>query len=52
MNYYANMIRNLKSPEVMDRLTHLYGSRNGMLVEQTTRYAGILKRQGDINCFS
>ena len=48
MNYYANMIRNLKSPEVMDRLTRLYGSRDGMLVEQTTRYAGILKRHEEL----
>ena len=48
MNYYANMIHNLKSPEVMDRLTHLYGSRDGMLVEQTTRYAGILKRHEEL----
>ena len=48
MNFYANMIRNLKSPEIMDRLTHLYGNRNGMLVEQTTRYAGILKRHEEL----
>ena len=48
MNYYANMIRNLKSPDVMDRLNHLYGSRDGMLVEQTTRYAGILKRHEEL----
>ena len=48
MNYYANMIRNLKSPEIMDRLTHLYGNRDGMLVEQTTRYAGILKRHEEL----
>ena len=48
MNHYANMIRNLKSPDVMDRLTHLYGNRNGMLVAQTTRYAGILKRHEEL----
>ena len=35
MNQYATMIRNLKSPEVMERLMHLYGRRDGMLVEQT-----------------
>ena len=38
MNQYANMIRNLKSPEGMQRLMHLYGDRDGMLVEQTARY--------------
>ena len=48
MNHYANMIHNLKSPEIMDRLTHLYGSRDGMLVEQITRYAGMLKRHEEL----
>lgn len=44
MNQYAKMIRNLKTPPVMEQLTHLYGSRDGMLVEQTARYTSILKR--------
>ena len=48
MNHYANMIHNLKSPEIMDRLTHLYGNRDGMLVKQTTRYAGMLKRHEEL----
>ena len=43
MNQYATMIRNLKSPEGMERLMHLYGRRDGMLVEQTGRYIGLLK---------
>lgn len=44
MNQYAKMIRNLKTPTVMEQLTHLYGSRDGMLVEQTARYISLLKR--------
>ncbi len=48
MNQYANMIRGLKSPEVMERLMHLYGNRDGMLVEQTARYTGILKRHEEL----
>ena len=44
MNMYANMIRNLKTPQVMERLMHLYGNRDGMLVEQTGRYVALLKR--------
>ena len=48
MNNYANMIRNLKTPEAMDRLNHLYGSRDGMLVEQTGRYAAMIKRHEDL----
>jgi len=44
MNQYANMIRNLKTAPVMEKLTHLYGSRDGMLVEQTARYTSVLKR--------
>ena len=48
MNQYANMIRNLKSPEGMQRLMYLYGDRDGMLVEQTARYTGILKRHEEL----
>ena len=48
MNQYANMIRSLKSPEGMQRLMHLYGNRDGMLVEQTGRYTGILKRHEEL----
>ena len=48
MNQYANMIRNLKTPEGMQRLMHLYGDRDGMLVEQTARYTGILKRHEEL----
>ena len=48
MNQYACMIRSLKSPEVIERLMHLYGNREGMLVEQTARYNGILKRHEEL----
>lgn len=48
MNQYANMIRSLQTPEVMERLMHLYGNRDGMLVEQTGRYIGILKRHEEL----
>lgn len=48
MNQYAQMIRLLKTPEVMKRLTHLYGQRDGVLVQQTARYTHMLKRHEEI----
>ncbi len=48
MNKYANMIRNLKTPEVIERLMHLYGNRDGMLVEQTARYVGLIKKHEEL----
>ena len=48
MNQYASMIRNLKSPETIERLMYLYGNREGMLVEQTARYTGMLKRHEEL----
>ncbi|MEG0047522.1 MAG: galactokinase family protein [Clostridia bacterium] len=48
MNQYAQMIRQLKTPDVMKQLTHLYGQRDGMLVEQTTRYTRLLKRHEEL----
>ena len=48
MNQYASKIRSLKSPEVIERLMHLYGNREGMLVEQTARYTGLLKRHAEL----
>lgn len=44
MNRYASMIRNLKTPQTIARLMQLYGSRDGVLVEQTTRYTALIKR--------
>ncbi len=48
MRQYANMIRALKTPWVMSRLTHLYGRRDGMLVAQTARYTRLLKRHEEL----
>ncbi len=48
MNQYAKMQRQLQSPDVMQRLLTLYGSREGMLVSQRTRYTGLLKRHEDL----
>lgn len=48
MNRYACMIRNLKTAPAMDQLIHLYGNREGMLVQQTARYTGILKRHEEL----
>ncbi len=44
MSQYAQMIRQLKTPEVMKQLNYIYGQRDGMLVAQTTRYTRLLKR--------
>ncbi len=46
-NQYAHMIRQLKTPDVMKRLTHLYGQRGGMMVTQTMRYTHMLKKHED-----
>ncbi len=48
MSQYANMIRALKTPWVMQRLTHLYGRRDGMLVAQTGRYIRLLKKHEEL----
>lgn len=48
MNQYASMIRSLKTPPVMERLIHLYGGRDGMMVAQSARYIGVLKRHEEL----
>ena len=48
MNHYAKMIYQLKSPETMRELTHLYGQRDGILVKQTTRYTQLIKRHEEL----
>lgn len=48
MSQYADMIRSLKTPPVMERLMHLYGSRDGMLVSQTTRYIRMIKKHEEL----
>ncbi|NLI21890.1 MAG: galactokinase [Clostridiales bacterium] len=42
------MIRLLKTPAVMKRMTHLYGQRDGVLVQQTARYTHMLKRHEEL----
>ncbi len=48
MNKYAQMLSQLKTPEVMKQLNHLYGQRDGMLVEQSIRYSQLLKRHEEL----
>lgn len=48
MSQYAEMIRKLKTPEVMKNLTHLYGRRDGVLVGQSARYTRLLKRHEEL----
>ena len=48
MNQYAQMIRLLKTPDVMKKLTHLYGQRDGVLVQQTARYTHMLKKHEEV----
>ncbi|MBR2924323.1 MAG: galactokinase [Clostridia bacterium] len=48
MNPYAKMQRQLQSPEVMQRLLTLYGSREGMLVAQRGRYTHLIKRHEEL----
>ncbi|HNW86594.1 MAG TPA: galactokinase family protein [Candidatus Limiplasma sp.] len=48
MNQYAQMIRLLKTPAIMKRLTHLYGQRDGVLLQQTARYTHMLKKHEEI----
>ena len=48
MNKYAQMISQLKTPEVIKQLTYIYGQREGMLVSQTARYTRMLKRHEEI----
>lgn len=44
MNRYANMIRTINSNKIVDQLKYLYGDRDGMLVQQISRYTRVLKR--------
>ncbi len=48
MNDYSKAIRKLKTPEVMARITALYGSDEGILVEQTARYTRLLKKHEEL----
>lgn len=48
MTQYARMIRSLKTPPIMERLMHIYGGRDGMLVSQTARYIRMIKRHEEL----
>ena len=48
MNNYAQMISQLKTPEVMKKLNYIYGQRDGMMVMQSTRYSRLLKKHEEI----
>jgi len=48
MNKYAQMLSQFKTPDVMKQLNYLYGTRDGMLVEQTTRYSRLLKKHEEL----
>ena len=48
MNNYAQMINQLKTPEVMKQLNYLYGQRDGMMVMQSMRYSRMLKKHEEI----
>ena len=48
MNQYAQMIAQLKTPEVIKQLTHIYGQREGVMVSQSARYARLLKKHEEI----
>ena len=45
---YINLLRELQSPESMNRLARLYGHREGTLVSQIRRYNAIIKLHKDI----
>ncbi len=44
MSLYSNMIRKLKTPEVIEQLNQLYGNRHGVLVENTGRLTRIIRK--------
>lgn len=48
MNRWDNMIRRLEEKDVADRLTSLYGDGKETLEEQRIRYAGIIRRHGEL----
>ena len=45
---YTNLLRELQSPENMNRLVRLYGHREGTLVGQVRRYNALIKLHKDI----
>ena len=45
---YTSLLREMQSPESMNRLAKLYGRREGTLVSQIRRYNAIIKLHKDI----
>lgn len=48
MNTYAKMLAQLKRSSSMERLSRLYGHREGELVRQLTRYSDLIKTHEDL----
>ncbi|MDO4484131.1 MAG: galactokinase family protein [Clostridia bacterium] len=48
MNNYADVGKALTSPRVLEKLSELYGTRDGMTVYQSNRYNGLLKRHEEL----
>ena len=48
MNQYAKMLSQLKHPASMERLSRLYGHREGELARQLTRYSDLVKAHEDM----
>lgn len=48
MDSYSRMLRELKTPETMDRFSKLYGHRDGELARQLTRYTRLVKQHEDL----
>ncbi len=48
MEVYSKALRELKTPEMMERFARLYGHRNGELARQLTRYTQLVKQHEDM----
>ena len=48
MNHYAQMLSQMRRPAAMERLSRLYGHREGELARQLTRYANLLKTHEEL----
>ena len=45
---YIELSRQLRSPEGMARLSHIYGRQEGMLVQQMGRFGALIKLHEDL----
>ena len=48
MNRWETMIRKLETPEISDRLAHLYGQDPETVKSQRERYAALIRRHGQL----